>query len=49
MLGYWPYAGKQNIFYFIFFFDVSTKPGIFIPDLYLYSTKIQPCRKSQIF
>ena len=25
------------------------KPGIFIPDLYLYSTKIQTCRKSQIF
>jgi hypothetical protein len=20
MLGYWPYAGKQNIFHFIFFF-----------------------------
>ena len=29
MLGYWPYAGKQNIFYFIFFFDVSTKTGYF--------------------
>ena len=28
MLGYWPYAGKQNIFYFIFF-DVSTKTGYF--------------------
>jgi len=28
MLGYWPYAGKQNIFHFIFF-DVSTKTGYF--------------------
>ena len=29
MLGYWPYAGKQNIFSFYIFFDVSTKTGYF--------------------
>ena len=29
MLGYWPYLGKQNIFIFLYFFDVSTKTGYF--------------------
>ena len=37
MLGYWSYAWKQNIF----FLKTWQKPGILIPDLYLYSIKIQ--------
>ena len=39
----------KHFFIFIFFLFSWRKPGIFIPDLYLYSTKIQTCRKSQIF
>jgi len=39
----------KRFFYFIFFLMSWRKPGIFIPDLYLYSTKTQTCRKSQIF
>jgi hypothetical protein len=40
MLGYWPYAWKQNIFLINIFF-CWRKPGILIPDLYIYSIKIQ--------
>jgi len=40
MLGYWPYAWKQNIFFNKHFF-CWRKPGILIPDLYIYSIKIQ--------
>jgi len=40
MLGYWPYAWKQNIFFNKYFF-CWRKPGILIPDLYIYSIKIQ--------
>jgi len=35
----WPYAWKQKIY--IFFLMFWRKPGILIPDLYLYSIKIQ--------
>jgi hypothetical protein len=41
MLGYWPYAGKQSIFFILYFLMSRRKPGIFIPDLYLYHIKIQ--------
>jgi len=41
----WPYARKQDIFFFdfiIFFFATfQRKPDILIPDLYLYGIKIQ--------
>jgi hypothetical protein len=33
----WPYAWKQNIIFFMFW----QKPDILIPNLYLYSIKIQ--------
>ena len=41
MLEYWPYAWKQNIFFFNKHFFCWRKPGILIPDLYLYNIKIQ--------
>ena len=34
----WPHAWKQKIYIFLMFWR---KPGILIPDLYLYSIKIQ--------
>ena len=40
MLEYWPYAWKQNTFFYKHFF-FWRKPGILIPDLYLYNIKIQ--------
>ena len=41
MLEYWPYAWKQNIFFLINIFFCWRKPGILIPNLYLYNIKIQ--------
>jgi len=50
MLGYWPYAWKQNIFSFLYFFWCLDENRVFSYRIcILYSTKIQTCRKSQIF